>query len=370
MKPGAHWTELDTPTLLVDLDRLERNIRHMAALAGRHSLALRPHAKTHKSLAIAERQMAAGARGLTVAKLGEAETFAAEGFNDIFVANQLVTDAKLDRAARLIRDGARLTFGVDSAEGVSTAARVARRCGVTFTLLIEIDSGLHRCGVAPPAAVELAQALDDEPGVAFAGVFTHAGHAYAARFTQDLERAAEEEAGAVVEAAQAIGRIGLEAEVVSVGSTPTAERVAAQPGITELRPGNYVFYDGMQVSLGVAGSADCSLSVAATVISRPAPDRAVIDAGAKTLGLDRGAHGVGALPDYGRLLDEEGALVRLSEEHGVLEVPPESRLGPGDRVRVLPNHACAVANLADGYAALRDDELVEWWPVDARGAVR
>jgi D-serine deaminase-like pyridoxal phosphate-dependent protein len=292
MRPGTHWTELDTPTLLIDLDPLERNIHHMVGLAERHGLALRPHAKTHKSVAIAERQVAAGARGLTVAKLGEAETFAVAGFVDLFVANQLVTDAKLERAARLLRDGARLTFGVDSAEGVSAAARVARRRGVTFRLVIEIDSGLQRCGVAPPAAVELARALAAERGVALAGVFTHAGHSYAARSPEDLERAAAEEAGAVVEAAQAISRIGLEVEVLSVGSTPTAERVAAEPGITELRPGNYVFYDATQVSLGVIGIGDCSLSVAATVISRPAPNRAVIDAGAKTLGLDRGAHGI------------------------------------------------------------------------------
>lgn len=361
---GQHWTELDTPVLLIDLDRLERNIERMAALARAHGVALRPHVKTHKSIAIARMQMAAGAIGLTAAKLGEAEVFANAGFGDLFIAYELVTAAKLARAIALA-GRVELAFGVDSRTGIDLAAAAAREAGTTLRARIEIDSGLRRCGVSAEEAVALADQIVAQPELELDGVFTHAGHAYAAESAGELERIGQEEAQSVVRAAELIGSV----KVVSVGNTPTAARSIAQPGVTEARPGNYVFYDGMQVALGAAGADDCALTVAATVISRPAPDRAVVDAGAKTLGLDRGAHGSSSLPHYGSLVGTDGALVRLSEEHGVLELPASSRLRVGEPVRILPNHACAVANLANGYAVIRADHVVDWWPIDAAGAV-
>ena len=361
---GRHWTELDTPIVLVDLDRLERNIERMAALARRHGVALRPHVKTHKSIAIAQRQIAAGAVGLTAAKLDEAAVLANAGFGDLFIAYELVTGTKLERATALARR-VKLSFGVDSPEGIDAAAASARQAGTTLQVRIEIDSGLHRCGVPPEGAAALAGRIAARPELELEGVFTHAGHAYAAGSAKELDRIGEEEAQSVLRAAQLIGSI----QVVSVGNTPTATRTNAQPGVTEARPGNYVFYDGMQVALGAAGAADCALTVAATVISRPEPGRAVVDAGAKTLGLDRGAHGTSSLPNYGSLVGTEGAVVRLSEEHGVLELPASSDLRVGEPVRILPNHACAVANLADAYTVLRADLVVDRWPIDAAGAV-
>jgi D-serine deaminase-like pyridoxal phosphate-dependent protein len=361
---GRHWTELDTPIVLVDLDRLERNIERMAALARRHGVALRPHVKTHKSIAIAQRQIAAGAVGLTTAKLDEAAVFANAGFGDLFIAYELVTGTKLERATALARR-VKLSFGVDSPEGIDAAAASARQAGTTLRVRIEIDSGLHRCGVPPEGAAALAGRIAARPELELEGVFTHAGHAYAAGSAKELDRIGEEEAQSVLRAAQLIGSV----QVVSVGNTPTATRTIAQPGVTEARPGNYVFYDGMQVALGAAGAADCALTVAATVISRPEPGRAVVDAGAKTLGLDRGAHGTSSLPNYGSLVGTEGAVVRLSEEHGVLQLPASSDLRVGEPVRILPNHACAVANLADAYTVLRADLVVDRWPIDAAGAV-
>jgi D-serine deaminase-like pyridoxal phosphate-dependent protein len=361
---GRHWTELDTPVLLVDLDRLEANIERMAALARTHGVALRPHVKTHKSIAIARMQMAAGAVGLTAAKLDEAEVFANAGFEDLFVAYELVTAAKLERAIALA-GRVRLSFGVDSLEGIDAAAAAAGGAGMTLRVRIEIDSGLHRCGVPAEEAVRLAHHIAARAELELEGVFTHAGHAYAAESARDLDRIGLEEAQSVLRAAELIGSVRL----VTVGNTPTAARSIAQPGVTEARPGNYVFYDGTQVALGAAGPDDCALTVAATVISRPAPGRAVVDAGAKTLGLDRGAHGGGSLPHYGSLVGTDGALARLSEEHGVVELPPSSALRVGEAVRILPNHACAVANLADGYAVVRADRVVDWWPNDAAGAV-
>jgi D-serine deaminase-like pyridoxal phosphate-dependent protein len=361
---GWHWTELDTPVLLLDLDRLNANIERMAALARAHGVALRPHVKTHKSIAIARMQMAAGAVGLTAAKLDEAEVFANAGFDDLFVAYELVTAAKLERAIALA-GRVRLAFGVDSPEGIDLAAAAAREARTTLSMRIEIDSGLRRCGVSAEEAAALAHRIAGRAELELEGVFTHAGHAYAAESPGELDRIGQEEAQSVVRAAELIGS----ARVVSVGNTPTVARSIAQPGVTEARPGNYVFYDRMQVSLGAAGPDDCALTVAATVISRPEPGRAVLDAGAKTLGLDRGAHGSSSLPDYGSLVGTDGALVRLSEEHGVLELPPSSGLRVGEAVQILPNHACAVTNLADGYAVVRADRVVDWWPIDAAGAV-
>jgi len=335
---GRHWTELDTPALLVDLDRLERNIERMAALARAHAVALRPHVKTHKSTAIARMQIDAGAVGLTAAKLERAIALAAR---------------------------VQLAFGVDSITGIDLAAAAAAGVATRLRVRIEIDSGLHRCGVSPEDAVALADRVRAHPELELDGVFTHAGHAYAAESALELERIGQEEAQSVLRAAELIGSVGS----ISVGNTPTAARSIAEPGVTEARPGNYVFYDGMQVALGAAGPDDCALTVAATIISRPAGDRAVVDAGAKTLGLDRGAHGSSSLPHYGSLVEADGALVRLSEEHGVVELPGSSRLGVGDPVRILPNHACAVANLADGYAVVRAGRVVDWWPVEAAGAV-
>ncbi len=230
---------------------------------------------------------------------------------------------------------------------------------------IEIDSGLHRCGVLPESAAPLAHRIAAQFELELEGVFTHAGHAYAATSAGELDRIGEEEAESVVLAAQLIGAV----DVVSVGNTPTATRSIAQPGITEARPGNYVFFDSMQVALGAAGPDDCAMTVAATVISRPEPGRAVVDAGAKTLGLDRGAHGTTSLPHYRALVGTDGALVRLSEEHAVVELPASSSLHVGDPVRILPNHACAVANLAGDYAVVRADRVVDWRPIDAAGAV-
>ena len=202
------------------------------------------------------------------------------------------------------------------------------------------------------------------------GVFTHAGNAYAAPDRATIERIAVGEAAAVRDAAASIRAHGGEVRVLSVGSTPTAELVAREPGITEIRPGNYVFYDAMQVALGTIPADRPALTVGATVVSRPTAERAVIDAGAKTLGLDKGAHSSDFIKDYGRIVEGgEGAVERCSEEHGILGVDPSSPLRPGDRVRVLPNHACSVGNLGRSYVGVRNGIIEEIIPIDAAGGV-
>lgn len=371
---GRHWTSLDTPALLVDLDRLDANIESMAAHARTGGLVLRPHFKTHKSVAIARRQLAAGAVGITVAKLDEAEALVDGGIDaPILVAYELVDPHKLERAMRLATR-VPLTLAVDSAAGArqvadaveaAAAADTARRVEVW----IEIDSGLRRCGVAASEAADLARVVAGLPALHLTGVFTHAGHSYAAPDAKAVAAIAADEARSVLDAAAAIRAIGIPIETVSVGSTPTARFHDGAAGITELRPGNYVYFDAMQVALGSAAERDCALSISTTVISRVAPDRAVIDAGSKTLGLDRGAHSSDLLADFGSLIGVDGALARLSEEHGTLRIPSDSPLAIGDQIRILPNHACSVSNLARVAFGLRDGLVHEILTIDAAGGV-
>lgn len=366
---GVPWTALDTPALLIDLDRLEGNIATMADHARGGGVALRPHFKTHKSVAIARRQLAAGASGVTVAKLDEAEALIDAGVDTpILLAFELVGAPKLERAL-LLAARSRLTLAVDSVDGAMRLAGAAAAAGMVLDVWIEIDSGLARCGVLPAEAPALARAVTGFHALNLTGMFTHAGQSYAAHSVAEVATIAETEAAMVVDAANATRAIGIPVDAVSAGSTPTARFLRGSSGLTEIRPGTYVFFDSLQVALGSAQPEECALTVAATVISRPAPDRVVIDAGSKTLGLDKGAHSSTLLDDYGTVLDVEGALVRLSEEHGMLRVAPGSPLAIGDHIRIVPNHVCTVSNLGRRFHGLRNGIVTEIIPLDAAGGV-
>lgn len=368
VRVGQAVDELDTPVVLVDLDVLEANLREMQAFAAGAGVGLRPHCKTHKTLEIARMQAEAGAAGLTVAKLDEAEAYLEDGHRDLFVANEVYGETKWARLARMQRRG-RVAIGVDDAGAAEGIASVARREGVTVPLLIEIDCGLRRAGLVPGgAAVRLAEAIDRLAGVELAGLFTHAGHAYAADGPDKLPAIARSEAEAVVGTAEAIRARGIACPVVSVGSTPTARLSGAYPGVTEIRPGNYVFNDRMQVALGVP-YARCALTVVATVASVPASDRAVCDAGSKTFALDRGAHGNDRLGGFGEDPANGAVLERLSEEHGVLR-PGPGGVRIGERLRFVPNHACTVANLARELVAVRGGKVEAVWEVVVAGGGR
>jgi D-serine deaminase-like pyridoxal phosphate-dependent protein len=366
---GQSVDELDTPTVVVDLDVLEANVQGMAAFAASNGVALRPHCKTHKTREIARLQAAAGASGLTVAKLDEAEAYLDDGHRDVFVANEIFGATKWTRLAQMQRRG-HVAVGVDDPAAADGMSAVAVREGVTIPLLIEIDCGLKRAGLPPgEAAVALAELIDRLPGLELRGVFTHAGHAYAAEGPERLPEIARAEAAAVVETAEAIRRRGIACPVVSVGSTPTARLSGAVPGVTEIRPGNYVFNDRMQIALDSAGYRECALSVLATVASVPAADRAVCDAGSKTFALDRGAHGNDRLRGFGEDPATGAVLERLSEEHGVLR-PGPAGVRIGDRLRFVPNHACTVANLARQLVGARGGIVRELFDVVVPGGGR
>ncbi len=369
MSIGSTIDELDTPRVLIDLDVLERNLERMAQFAREHGVKLRPHAKSHKTIGVATRQRAAGCTGLTVAKLDEAEAFLDSGFSDLFIANEVVGLDKWRRLTGLQHRG-RVAVGIDSQHAADGLDAAARADGVEVPVLIEVDSGLGRAGVKPgPAALALAEHLTELKGLRLDGLFTHAGHAYGAVSPEDVARIGRLEGEVLVESAELLREHGISCDVVSVGSTPTALHCGAVAGVTEIRPGNYVFYDRMQVGLGVASLDDCSLSVLARVISRPQPDRAVLDAGSKTFALDRGAHGMDALAGFGQDRQHGLILERLSEEHAVVRVGDQT-VDVGDRLRIVPNHACTVANLAEVLLGVRADRVCEVMPVLVRGGGR
>ncbi len=349
---------LATPCLLVDGDRLDANIEAMAATADRLGVALRPHAKTHKCPEIARRQVAAGAAGLTVATVSEAEVFAAAGFDDLFIAYPLWVDPGKGGRLRRLRELASLTLGVDSAEGARTLA--AQLPGAR--VLVEVDSGHHRSGVPPERAGEVADAAT-HAGLEVPGVFTFPGHSYA----PDAPRpSALAEAEALAAAAASLRERGIDPAVLSGGATPSAGHVP--PGsMTEMRPGVYVFGDAQQWELGSTTPDRIALTCLATVVSH-AGGNVVLDSGSKVLGADRAPWATG----YGRLLDHPDARVTLLSEHHAVVTWPHDTERPelGSRLRVVPNHVCNAVNLADALVVVRDGAVEGTWPVAARGANR
>ncbi|MFX1757154.1 MULTISPECIES: D-TA family PLP-dependent enzyme [Rhodococcus] len=349
--------DLDTtPTLLVDRDILDRNLARMAESARARGLSLRPHAKTHKCVEIARRQLDAGARGLTVATVSEAEVFADAGFDDLFVAYPLWVDAARGARLHALAGRVRLTVGIDSETG---ARQLVEHAGTTIGVLIEIDSGHHRTGVLPEQTGTVAQAAH-EAGLDVRGVFTFPGHSYA---PDAPGSAAREEAGALATAAASLRAAGIEPSVISGGSSPTA--LLEVPTVaTELRPGVYVFGDAQQLELGAVSETDIALTVLATVVSAR-DEIVVLDAGSKVLGADRAAWATG----YGRILGEpEARITALSEHHATVQWPnPSTRPDLGQRVQVIPNHVCNAVNLADELITVSGGTVVERWKVAARG---
>ena len=367
---NANFPPVDTPALLIDLDIATRNLLSMQEKADKHQAALRPHIKTHKIPELALMQLSLGACGITAAKISEAELMAAAGINDIFIANQIVTEEKLKRLTDLAKK-IQISVGLDSSSGAHKLSAAFAAVGLRANYLIEIDSGLNRCGVLPGKdAVELFQVVDILPALRFKGIFTHAGQVYGVSSYPKVKEVSRLESKLMAETAQAFREIGVSPQIVSVGSTPTMKVWEGHAGINEIRPGNYIFNDAMQVALGVAKPKDCALTVLATVISRPAEVRAVIDAGSKVFALDKGVHGKEMVRGFGLVLGTKATLERLSEEHGIMTLNPDEKLNIDDRVRIIPNHACTVVNLFDRAYGVRDGELVEEFKIAARGKVQ
>ena len=371
--------DLPTPVLILDRGRLMANIARMQAQAKKLGVSLRPHLKTAKSARVAE--LAVGKNGpITVSTLAEAEYFAKAGFRDILYAVPMAPQ-KLDQVGALIRPtndrgGVDLKIITDHPAVAQAAAAAGQRLGVTFRVMIKIDCGLGRAGLAPDSdlLLPLAKALS-QPGVELAGVLTHAGHSYGAKNVAEIERIAEEERVAVVTAAERLRAAGIACPIVSVGSTPTALFARDLTGVTEMRPGNFVFFDLFQAGLGTCAMEDIAVSVLATVVSHhPGRNHVLIDAGGLALSKDTGANRNVPGTGFGRVCRPDGALPLdgmnvhdVHQEHGLLggpDVPPVDFAAhpPGSRLRVLPNHSCMTGAMYDRYYVIDGGtEIVAEW---------
>jgi D-serine deaminase-like pyridoxal phosphate-dependent protein len=347
---------LETPAVLIDLAKVEANLTRAQAYADANGVSLRPHIKTHKLPAFAKRQIALGAIGITCQKLGEAEVMADAGIRDILIPYNILGDAKLARL-KALADKITLSVSADSEQTIDGYARTFAGAARALPVLVECDTGMGRCGVpAPAAAVRLARHIAAADGLEFAGLVT-----YPAAGKPEAALEWLKQASALLIAA------GLPPRVISSGGTPDLYRAAAGAGfLTDYRPGTYIYSDRYQVSKGIGTLEDCALTVLATIVSAPVPGRVVMDAGSKTLTSDTlGLSGFGVLPAY-----PDAVIMSLSEEHGVIDVsrcavPPTI----GDRISIIPNHACVVSNLFDRVHLLVSDGTIEAVAVAARGRV-
>ncbi|GAA0341712.1 alanine racemase [Bacillus carboniphilus] len=371
-RKGKSIYHLDTPTLLLDIDKLKENINEMAAFAKMQGISLRPHIKTHKSIEIAKLQLEAGAVGVTTAKIGEAEVMAAGGMKDILIAYPISSEMKMKRLIGLMEDGVDLKISVDHVQQVEWLDAFFEQTSYTLQVWIKVNSGLNRCGVEPgDEVVQLARKVVNSASLKLGGIFTHAGHSYGAKSIEEIEQIGLQEARMVVESAEACEKEGIPIPVRSVGSTPTYKIAGQVKGITEVRPGNAAFFDAIQVGLGVTSFDKCALTLLASVVGVYQGSRVVLDTGSKSLCLDKGAHGNQSVSGFGHVVGHpELTIERLSEEHGVAIVNGETSLSLNDKVLVIPNHACTVANQFEEYVVHQNGVVVDVWKVDARGKVQ
>ncbi len=364
IEPGMCVEDLPTPCLLVDVDRMHHNIhawQHAITTAGAD---LRPHVKTHKVPVLAQMQMAAGATGITVAKVAEAEVFAAGGCRDIFIAYPIIGPDKWRRAAELARE-IQLIVGVESDVGAAGLSAAATDAGVRLPVRVEVDLGLARSGVQPAATATLCEQILSLPGLDLEGIFTFRSVGYPGGINRTATDIAREEGERMSELAESLRGAGIPIRSVSAGSTPTARNVALAPGITEVRPGTYIFGDYMLAQRGTISYEDIALSILCTVISRPDSTTATVDGGSKTFCGD--VVPTGELKGYARAVSMDAYLERMSEEHGVVRLPAGTDPRIGDRIAFHPIHVCTTVNLADELIGIRGEQVVEVWPTLARG---
>lgn len=364
---------LKTPSLLLDVDRVRRNAGQMFARVTKFGTTLRPHIKTHKCIEVARIQTEGHSGAITVSTLAEAEVFASHGFIDIIYAVP-IEPGKFEHAILLVRNGCRLTLLTDSLDVPQPLNESARRAGVTVDVFLKIDCGYHRCGVEPqaPEAKEIPRRIAGSSNLRFAGILTHAGHSYHARSRHEMLAIARQERDVMLACAQRLKENGIPVPVISIGSTPTIMQVEHLDGIQEVRPGNYIFFDAFQATVGSCNFSDCALTVLASVVHRDLTRRKIVlDAGAIALSKDRGPVERDPGCGYGHVLDLEGnelglRIASVSQEHAQVEVQDDTLLGRlpvGTRVRVLANHSCLTAAQYDAYHVLEGHRLVDRWQI-------
>ena len=357
---GTPREQLDTPVLLIDLDVMESNIKKMADYIRGVDAELRPHAKTHKTPILAHKQMEAGAIGITCAKLGEAEVMVEGGIKDILIANEIVPQQKIARLVNLARH-ADMMVAVDDPNNVENLSQAAQDKGVNLRILVDVDIGMKRCGVPPgKPALQLAQKVAESRNLIFAGLMGYEGHTVTIPGFEERKHEAEKALTLLLDTKEMVEQSGLEVGIVSGGGTGTYNITGQFPGVTEVQAGSYIFMDGSYRR--VLKDFDCALTVLTTVISRPAKDRAITDAGMKTVTKESGLPEVKGMDDV--------KLAHLSEEHGKLDLSnSDADLKPGDKIELIPSHGCTTINLHDYYFGLRDGKLEAVWSIAGRGKV-
>ncbi len=390
-------SDLPTPCILVEKRRLETNLQKMQEKANANNVTLRPHTKTHKSVALAKQQLSLGAGGITVAKVGEAEVFMDDGLKDVRIAYNVIGKEKYARLLALMKKG-RVSFCVDTLEGAQDVSDFFEAAGEQAEVLIEVDCGYGRCGVRwdQEQSVAFAKTVSKMPGLKLVGILTHAGNSYAGpkldgeSLDDSLQRVSNEERDRMIDFAITLQNAGVtearpntsgDGFEISIGSTPSMKHFqnSEKAGftITEIRPGNYPFNDAIQHALTVASLKECALSVYATVVSKQrnsdGSERLFLDAGRKVFTADQGyeTKGYGIILYNAKVMHAlpHATISGLSEEHGWVKVPGASTLEVGNTVRVVPNHACVVVNNLDNFYLVDGNEVVKTYPVDARGRV-
>ncbi|MDA4134142.1 MAG: alanine racemase [Thaumarchaeota archaeon] len=353
-------SEVDTPALILDLDRMEQNIKRMSRFAKECGVSLRPHVKTHKSPEIAKIQLAAGSKGVCLQKVSEVEVFAAAGIGDIFLTNEVIVPEKLERLAR-VAQRTHVGLAADDVEVVKTIGKVFRDEGASLDVYVDVDTGMGRCGVQAKDAARVAKEISRQDALVFKGIMGYEGNVNGAKTKDEQVRLSNIAMEKIVAAKRGVKRAGLDVEVVSVGSSVSSWINAKHPATTEIQPGMYALNDHVLVSRGVATMKQCALTVIATVMSKPASDRAVVDAGSKAFNFDTGLF---PIP-----LDREGVVMEhFSEEHGWLHLTGKGReVKIGDRIRFVPAHCCTAVNQHERFVGIRGERVERMIPVLARG---
>jgi len=363
--------DLDTPSLLVDIEKMDRNLDWMQKKANSFKVKMRPHTKTHRTPELAKRQIEYGAKGITVAKLGEAEIMYQEGLKDIFIANEIVGPIKLERLKNLNEKDIRLAVAVDHLDHIKMLSKTFASSQKPIEIMIDINTGDRRTGISPGKdAMELAKRVTEAKGLELRGIYTHDGQSYDASDPFEVREIFRQSQESMLATAELIRNEGIPLEEISVGSTPSlilCDEILE--GITEIRPGTYIFMDTDQAN--VTGTyEDCAQTVLATVISRPTSERVVIDAGTKALTQYQRTTGIASSEGHGRLKDHpEIFLNRKSEEHASFDIPEGSSLSYsiGDKIEIIPNHACPTTNLYNIIYGISRGKVVAEWPVSCQG---
>jgi D-serine deaminase-like pyridoxal phosphate-dependent protein len=363
---------IKTPGLVLDVAKLKRNAERMSRRIRQFGAELRPHIKTHKCIEVARIQTAGHSGAVTVSTLAEARAFAANGFSQITYAIP-IESGKFDEAIEISRD-CELSLITDDLDVPDQLNAAAKKANVTLNLFLKVDCGYHRCGVEPttPEAIEIPRRISNASNLRFAGILTHAGHSYNCQTKAEVLALAKHERDVMAGFGETLRKEVGEVPIVSIGSTPTITSVDHLDGINEVPPGNYIFFDAFQATLGSCSFDDCALTVLASVVHRDRGRRKVIiDAGAIALSKDRGPVGLNPNCGYGKVLDLDGndlnlIVSEMSQEHGVVMVEDDhtlDRLKVGSRVRVLANHSCLTAAQHSHYHVLEGEHIVDRWNI-------